>query len=381
MEILMNYRFVTRILCGALMLGLAACGGSSSDSSSPPQSDVSRTVNKIINNIAKAYQLPSVSVAMAHKGVPFYSYSVGFADLADKTRATPSQIYQIASVSKQFTATAIMQLANASPPLLSLSDPLAKYFPDLNPTFDPRITINQALTMTTGLDTYETLPQFTEWGKKGVAVTTLLQTVINLPLLFPPGTKFHYSNSNYIALAAIVERTTKQTFQQYLTNNVIGPANLSSTFSYLAPSGNASGYEDLIINSPADPPHLDVSVLLGPGSMSSTVLDLCKWDWELLNGEVVPPAVVKQMTTPTGVPDFAIPNIASIYAYGLEVVPRFDPPEPKSFMTARHLASRPRPRPFPTADGRSRLSSTTALSMSYSSARRSKTRCAVLIAR
>lgn len=316
----MSYRLVAGMVCGAIMLGLVACGGSS-DASSPPQSDVSRTVNKIINNIARAYHLPSVSIAMAHKGVPFYSYSVGFADLATKTKATPSQIYQIASVSKQFTATAIMQLATVSPPLISLSDPLAKYFPDLNPNFDPRITIGQALDMTTGLVTFETLPEFQQWAQNGVAETTLLSTVIAQPLLFTPGTRFNYSNSNYSALAAIVERVTGKTFEQYLANNVIGPANLNSTFFYLAPSGNAIGYEDLIINDPA--PRLPASVLQGPGSMSSTVLDLCKWDWELLSGAVVPPAVVKQMITPSGVPDFTKPNIPSTYAYGLDVVSRF----------------------------------------------------------
>lgn len=317
----MECRYGARILCGAVMLGLLACGGSSSDGSSTSQSDLSRTVTKIINNIAKAYQLPSVSIAMGHKGVPFYSYSVGYADLADKVRATPSQIYQIASVSKQFTATAVMQLANASPPLISLSDPLAKYFPELNPNFDPRITIGQALDMTTGLVTFETLPEFQQWAQNGVDETTLLSTVIAQPLLFTPGTRFNYSNSNYSALAAIVERVTGRTFQQYLTNNVIGPANLSSTFFYLAPSGNAIGYEDLIINDPA--PRLPASVLQGPGSMSSTVLDLCKWDWELLSGEVVPSAVVQQMITPSGVPDFTKPSIPSTYAYGLDVINRF----------------------------------------------------------
>jgi len=317
----MSNRFVSGMVCGAIVLGLAACGGGSSGESSSSQSDFARTVTKVIDNISRAYQLPSVSIAIARRGVPFYSYSVGYADLADKFRANPSQIYQIASVSKQFTATAIMQLATATPPFISLSDPLAKYFPDLNPNFDPRITIGQALDMTTGLVTFETLPEFQQWAQNGVDETTLLSTVIAQPLLFTPGTRFNYSNSNYSALAAIVERVTGKTFEQYLTDNVIGPANLNSTFFYLAPSGNAIGYEDLIINDPA--PRLPASVLQGPGSMSSTVLDLCKWDWELLSGEVVPPAVVKQMITPSGVPDFTKPSIPSTYAYGLDVVSRF----------------------------------------------------------
>jgi D-alanyl-D-alanine carboxypeptidase len=319
----MSYRLVARIVCGAIILGLVACGGSSSGGSSSSQSSLAQTVNKIVNNIAKAYQLPSISVAMAHKGVPFYSHSVGYADLANKTRAAPSQIYQIASVSKQFTATAIMQLATASPPLISLSDPLVKYFPDLNPSFDPRITIQQALTMTTGLVTYEILPQFQQWVTNGVDETTLLRTVIGQPLMFTPGSRFSYSNSNYYALAVIIERVTGETFLQYLQDKVINAANLTSTYSYLAEdSDNAIGYEDLTINSPA--PRLPSNLLLGAGSMSSTVLDLCKWDWELLSGQIVPPAVVTQMTTPTGVPEFDKPTLPSTYAYGLEVVSKFE---------------------------------------------------------
>jgi len=161
----MSYRFVAGMVCGAIMLGLAACGGGSSSSSSS-QDDFSKTVTSIVNQNYKTFQLPSVSVAIARRGVPFYKYSVGYADLSQKIPATPSQIYQIASVSKQFTATAIMQLATASPPLISLSDPLAKYFPDLNPNFDPRITIGQAITMTAGLETYEVLPQFEQWAQE-----------------------------------------------------------------------------------------------------------------------------------------------------------------------------------------------------------------------
>jgi D-alanyl-D-alanine carboxypeptidase len=314
----MRYRFVAGILCCAIMLGLAACGGSSGSS---PQDDLSNTVTSIVNQNYQTFQLPSVSIAIARDGVPFYEYSVGYADLSNKIPATPHQIYQIASVSKQFTAVAIMQLATATPPLISLSDPLAKYFPDLNPNFDPRITIGQAVTMTTGLVTYETLPEFEQWAQNGVDETTLLSTVIAQGLLFAPGTMHSYSNSNYFALASIIERVTGENFLQYLTDNVIAPAGLNSTFSYLAPSDNAIGYEDLNVNNPA--PRLPASVLLGAGSMSSTVLDLCKWDWELLNGEILPAAVVQQMISPPDVPDYENPSVRSVYAYGLEVINRF----------------------------------------------------------
>ena len=125
----MSYRFIAGMVCGAIMLGLAASGGASSRGEpSSSQGDFSRTVTKVINNISKAYRLPSVSIAIARKGVPFYSYSVGYADLAGKIRATPRQIYQIASVSKQFTATAIMQLASALPPLISLQRSACQIF-------------------------------------------------------------------------------------------------------------------------------------------------------------------------------------------------------------------------------------------------------------
>jgi len=119
----------------------------------------------------------------------------------------------------------------------------------------------------------------------------------------------------------VVERVTGETFEQYLTDNVIVPAGLNSTFYYLAPSGNATGYDGLNVNNPI--PRLPASVLQGAGSMSSTVLDLCKWDWELLNGQIVPPAVVKQMLTPPDVPDYENPSVRATYAYGLEVISRF----------------------------------------------------------
>src|SRR5271155_1279539 len=118
-------RLMIASVYAAFVLWLAGCGGGSS---SPPRANFSSTVTSIVNQSYKTYGLPSVSIAIARDGVPFYSYSVGFADLSKKIPATPETIYQIGSLSKQFTTAAIMQLANASPPLLSINDPIAKIF-------------------------------------------------------------------------------------------------------------------------------------------------------------------------------------------------------------------------------------------------------------
>jgi D-alanyl-D-alanine carboxypeptidase len=310
-------RLTIAIGYAALVLSLAGCGGGSS---SPAQASLSSTVTSIVNRSYRTYGLPSVSIAIARHGVPIYSYSVGYADLSQQIPASPETIYQIGSLSKQFTTTAILQLANASPPLLSVDDAIDSYF-DFDPNFDPRITIAEMATNTSGLADYINLPQFGEWAQDGVDEDTLMEAVIAEDLLFDPGTFYSYSNSNFFVLAALAEERTGEDFEDYLTDNILVPAGLDSTFFYLAPSDNAVGYSGLNVNNPE--PRLPASTLLGAGSMSSTVLDLCKWDWELLGGNILPPAVITQMITPPDVPQYANPSVKSFYAYGLGNILRF----------------------------------------------------------
>lgn len=313
----MTHRLTAGIIYAAFVVCLTGCGGNSYTPTPPPAS-FSSTVSSIVSQNYTAYGLPSISIAISHQGVPFYQYSVGDVNLAAKIAARPESIYQMGSLSKQFTTTAILQLANASPPLLSLTAPIANYFPG----FDPRITIAEMATNTSGLEDYTHLPQFGEWAQNGVSQATLIQTVQAQPLAFVPGTFYQYSNTNFYVLAALVAQLTRTSFETYLTNSILVPAGLTSTYYYLAPSGNALGYDGLTSNNPE--PRLPVSTLIGSGSMSSTVLDLCKWDWELLGGKILPPSVITQMITPPDVPILDNPSTKSVYAYGLANIQHYN---------------------------------------------------------
>jgi CubicO group peptidase (beta-lactamase class C family) len=299
-------------LIAMMVATLVACGAGANSSSNPTYANFAATVTAIVNQSYAQYNLPSVSLAIARRGVAFYSYSVGYIDLGQKTPAEPDSVYQIASISKQFTDCAILQLANASPPLLSLNDPIDKYFPG----FDPRITIAQMATNISGLADYVDLPQYDQWlAAGGVAPATVISTIQAQPLAFAPGAYYQYSNSNFFVLGELVAKLTGMSFEDYLARNVLTLAGLDSTYPYLAPAGNAAGYSGLGTNVPA--PRLPLSVLSGAGGMSSTVLELDQWDEELLGGKILPPAVVSQMITPPPVPVFGNPSQPSFYAYGL----------------------------------------------------------------
>ncbi len=118
---------------------LSVLTGAGCNSSASSEPDFSTKVDKLVDTAQTANQVPSICVAIGRKGKPIYAHCSGMIDLANNTPAPPESIYLIGSVTKQFTTTAIMMLANQKPPALSLSDPVSKYIPALSS--DPGITI------------------------------------------------------------------------------------------------------------------------------------------------------------------------------------------------------------------------------------------------
>ena len=302
----------------AAFAAMAGCNesasGQSNFTSASGQLDFTSVVNGLISTAQTTNPVPSLCVAIGKKGNVIYSSCSGLIDVADKIPATPTSIYRIASVTKQFTAALIMLLANQNPPALSLSDPVSKYVPELSS--DPAVTIMSLLNMSAGLVDYTTLPEVTSWFN-GVAPATVIDALAPLPLDFPAGAAFEYSNSDPFVLGAVIESISGMSYSAYIQNTLLGPYGLNSTHYGPSPTGaNAIGYT--LDDSGAFVPALviDPSALYAAGALTSDVLDIVKWDWLLLGGALLPAAAVSQMTTPPPI-NGSSHSEPSVYGFGL----------------------------------------------------------------
>ncbi|HEX4211224.1 MAG TPA: serine hydrolase domain-containing protein [Candidatus Binataceae bacterium] len=179
-------------------------------------------------------------MAIGKRGKVIYTHCVGQMDLAKNLPATPSTIYQIGSITKQFTTTALMLLANQKPSAVTLNAPVANYVPQM--ATDPTITVASMMNMSAGLVDYTTLPEAAGW-LNGVDPLTVVNAIAPLPLHFQSGTAFEYSNSDMYVLGVLIENVTGQSYGQYLQTALLEPNGLNATNYGPSPIGpNAIGY-------------------------------------------------------------------------------------------------------------------------------------------
>lgn len=222
----------------------------------------------------------SGSVLIAREGKVLVSKGYGMASLELGVLNTPQMKFRIGSLTKQFTAMAMMVLQEHGK--LKVQDPVCNYVPRCPPDWTD-VTIHHLLTHTSGIPDLLSFPDF----QKTMALPSpLAQTVERFkskPLEFKPGTKFKYSNSGYVLLGYIIERVTGQTYEDFLKENVFEPLKMLDTGSDhndLLLKHRAVGYTrrgNVVINAP----YIDMSIPTGGGSLYSTVEDLFLWDQAL----------------------------------------------------------------------------------------------------
>jgi D-alanyl-D-alanine carboxypeptidase len=283
------------------------CGGSSS----PPaqRTSLGSTVDGIALAALQQQGIPGMTVAVAKNGTMLYAQGYGVSDLTTRQATPPSAIFEIGSITKQFTASLIMKLQEQGK--LSVDDSVALYLPEYN--FSPAITLRMMLSHTSGLADFTNFSQLGDWVKHGVSEATVLTAVSQTPLEFQPGTQYSYSNSNFFALGTIIEKLTGQTYPTVLEQFIFQPLGLMHTYYSLPPASQAAtGYTD---NGSGLVPAIlwDRSAAFAAGALSTNVYDLVAWDAALINGKVVSPDSFKAMTTSNG---FQIPAGGS-YGFGL----------------------------------------------------------------
>ena len=251
----------------------------------------------------------AVSLAIARDGRVIYAKGYGHRDLARRITATPETIYNIASNSKQFTAACVLLLQQDGK--LNIDDKLSKYLPAF-PNGD-KITIHEVLDHTSGLTDYlDMIDNATLTPAKVHAA------VYKTKLKFRPGSKFEYSNTNYIVAGLVVEKVAGMPFDDFLRSRIIKPLGLHSTTVGTAPmdlAGGAVGYTVVKGRTVPTAPQTVAILDFPDGGINSTALDIARWDDALDTGHVMNKKLLALMFTPSPFRDSDWPG----FGYGLGV--------------------------------------------------------------
>jgi len=210
------------LACAFLLLGLLSSLQAQTESSLAPQ--LRTGIDEIAQQVLKSTGVPSASVAVVQDGKVAYLQAYGAAKLDPQTPATPPMRYSIGSISKQFTAAAILMLAEEGK--LSLDDPVSKYIPGL--TRGNEITIRELLSHTSGYQDYWPQDYVPPLMLEPISAEGIMDRWAKIPLDFPPGTKWQYSNTNYVIAGAIVEKVSGQPLLQLLSQRAFMPLGMKS---------------------------------------------------------------------------------------------------------------------------------------------------------
>ena len=181
-------------------------------------------IDRIAAQVLEQRGVPSASVAVVKGGKIVYTHAYGKAHLAPDVAATPAMRYSIGSVSKQFTAAAILILQEQGK--LSLDDAVGKYVPGL--TRGDEVTIRQILSHTSGYQDYWPEDYLMTPMMKPETAQQILDTWAKKPLDFEPGTKWQYSNTNFVIAGEIVEKISGQKLMEFLGEHIFHPLGMKS---------------------------------------------------------------------------------------------------------------------------------------------------------
>lgn len=264
-----------------------------------------------IDGLMQAYdgQVPGAAVLVLHDGQAVFRRGYGLAVVEDSTAVTPASTFRLASISKQFTAAAVLLLVEDG--RLGLDQPARQWLPELPPVA-AAITLRQLLSHTSGLLDYEDLMDPADTRQVHDAdVLTLLSRQDRLN--FAPGTQYRYSNSGYALLALIVARASGQDFAAFLQQRIFAPLGMAHTVAHQdgvdTVAARAYGYS-WIDGHWQRTDQSTTSAVLGDGGIYSSLDDLARWDAALYDDRLLSQPSRRAMfspataTTETDVPHY-----------------------------------------------------------------------------
>jgi CubicO group peptidase (beta-lactamase class C family) len=236
------------------------------------------------------------SVLIARDGKTVFEKNYGAANREQHIRIGSATRFRIGSLSKQFTAAAILMLEDRGK--LRTSDPVRRYLSDAPAAWD-RITVYNLLTHTSGIPDYVNSPDFDSIKSKQMRPDEIIRRFRDNPLDFTPGVKEDYSNSNYAVLGRIIETVSGQSYAAFMRANIFQPLAMKDSgvdTGQAQIENEAIGYAlDGADVAPAA--YVNMSTCFGAGAIYSSAEDMLRWEQGLFGGKLLSPTVLRKMTT------------------------------------------------------------------------------------
>jgi CubicO group peptidase (beta-lactamase class C family) len=286
--------------------------------STPAQTQLSaeliEKIDKVATDVLARTGVPSASIAIVKDGQVVYVKAYGDARLDPKTPATPQMRYSIGSISKQFTAAAILLLQEQGK--LSLDDKVAKFIPDL--TRANEVTIRQLLSHTSGYQDY--WPQ--DYVMPPMMQPTTAQKILDgwarKPLDFDPGTKWQYSNTNFVIAGVIIEKVARMPLLQFLQEKVftpLGMKSVSDTDQAKLGDTDPTGYLRYALGPLRPAPKEGKGWMFAAGELAMPAAELAKWDLSIIDQKLLKPASYREFARDTLLKN----GLSTHYGLGVDV--------------------------------------------------------------
>lgn len=298
-----------RLFLTAALLAASTLPGTAQQLPADTAAKIATLAQKVLDDSG----VPSASIGIVQNDRIVYTHAFGLARVTPPVPAEASMAYPIGSISKQFTAAAILILQQQGK--LSLQDPVSNFFPELTRSHDVKIL--NLLTHTSGYQDYApqdyTIPA---WKLPGDPLK-VVHEFAGKPLDFDPGTQWQYSNTNFVLAALIVQKVSGEPFAKFLRDNVLTPAHLDHILNLNTDQSQlqVTGYMRNAL-APIRPAALEApGWYFGDGDLAMPVAQLLTWDLTILNQSLLTPASYKAFETP-----YILANGKdSHYALGVEV--------------------------------------------------------------
>jgi CubicO group peptidase (beta-lactamase class C family) len=303
-----RFRFLIHSLAIVILVG---CCAHAQSQLSP---DLIEKIDKVATDTLAKTGVPSASIAIVKDGQVVYVKAYGDARTDPKTPATPQMRYSIGSISKQFTAAAILLLQEQGK--LSLDDKVAKYVPNL--TRANEVTIRQLLSHTSGYQDYWPQDYVMPMMLQPTTAQKIMDTWARKPLDFEPGTKWQYSNTNYVIAGVIIERVARMPLLQFLQEKVftpLGMKSVSDTDQAKLGDTDPTGYLRYALGPLRPAPKEGKGWLFAAGELAMPAEDLVKWDISIIDQKLMKPSSYREFST-----DVLLKNgLGTHYGLGIDV--------------------------------------------------------------
>ena len=251
-------------------------------------------VDAVVRQALTTTGVPSASIAIVQDGAIAYLQAYGDGRIDPHTPALPSMRYSIGSISKQFTAAAVLLLAEQGK--LSLDDPVSRFVPNL--TRGNEVTIRELLSHTSGYQDYWPQDYVPPFMLQSITADKILDQWARKPLDFDPGTEWQYSNTNFVIAGLIVEKASGEPLLQFLSEHIFAPLGMKSVMNIdqnRLTETDATGYLRYALGPPRLAPKEGKGWLFAAGELAMPAEDLAKWDISMINRSVLQPASYAQM--------------------------------------------------------------------------------------